>query len=68
MPKVVHDRSEVRALIERGAQLVEVLPVQEYEEQHIAGAINLPLRRIETDAATVLDRRRPVLVYCADSA
>jgi rhodanese-related sulfurtransferase len=62
------DRSEVQRLVERGAQLVEVLPPDEYEEDHLPGAINLPLRRLETEAVRVLDRARSVIVYCWDAA
>lgn len=68
MPVLVHDRDEVQELIEAGVQLVEVLPRAEFAEEHLPGAINLPLRRLETEAEDLLDRRRPVLVYCADSA
>ncbi len=52
----------------QGAQLVEVLPAGEYAEDHLPGAVNLPLRRLEQQATTVLDRQRPVVVYCWDSA
>ena len=62
------DRERVRRLMERGAQIGDVLPAQEYGEDHLPGAINLPLRRIESEAGQVLDRRRPVVVYCADFA
>lgn len=62
------DRSEVLRLVEHGAQLVEVLPAEEYEEDHLPGAISLPLRRLETEATRVLDRNRPVIVYCWDTA
>jgi phage shock protein E len=62
------DREGVRRLIEEGAQVVDVLPAKEYGEDHLPGAINLPLRRIEADARRVLDRDRPIVVYCADSA
>jgi rhodanese-related sulfurtransferase len=68
MPRDVHERSQVRALIERGAQVVEVLGLEEFEEEHLPGAINLPLRRIDAAARDRLDPRRPVLVYCWDSA
>ena len=61
-------RSEVQRLVERGAQLVEVLPPDEYEEDHLPGAISIPLRRVETEAVNVLDRNRPVIVYCWDAA
>ena len=62
------DRERVRRLMEQGAQIVDVLPAREYGEEHLPGAINLPLRRIESEASQVLDRSRPVIVYCADSA
>jgi rhodanese-related sulfurtransferase len=61
-------RDEVRRLVDRGAQLVEVLPSPEYEEDHLPGAIHLPLRHIETRAVEVLDRKRAVIVYCWDTA
>jgi rhodanese-related sulfurtransferase len=48
--------------------LVDVLPREEYEEQHLPGAMHMPLRRIETEARDRLDRRRGVIVYCWDSA
>jgi rhodanese-related sulfurtransferase len=61
-------RAELQALIDKGAQVVEVLPQGEYEEDHLPGAINLPLRKIETDAQKTLDPTRPVVVYCWDGA
>jgi len=51
-----------------GAQVVDVLPAREYGENHLPGAINLPLRRIEAEAGSVLDRTRAIVVYCWDSA
>jgi phage shock protein E len=65
MPKTIN-RDEVHKLLDEGAQLVEVLPLDEYEEDHLPGAISLPLRRIEGEAATVLDQNQPVIVYCWD--
>ena len=62
------DRKQVQRLVEAGAQLVEVLPADEYEEDHLPGAISLPLRRLETEALHIFDRSRPVIVYCWDTA
>ncbi len=59
---------EVRSLIDRGAQLVEVLPPREYEEEHLPGAINIPLKTLTPEAASQLDRTRPIVVYCWDDA
>ena len=67
MPEVV-DRQRVRRLVEDGAQLVEVLPHDEYDEEHLPGALHLPLKRLDAEsAARVLDVTRPVVVYCWDA-
>lgn len=68
MPHEVHERAEVQDLIDRGIQVVDVLGQEEFEEDHLPGAINLPLRKLETKARRRLDPARPVLVYCWDSA
>ena len=66
VPEAV-DREEVQRLVhEEGAQLVEVLPREEYDEEHLPGAISIPLRRIDAEARDRLDPSRPVIVYCWD--
>jgi len=62
------DRAGVRRLMEQGAQVIDVLPAREYGEDHLPGAVNLPLRKIEADALGALDPDRPIVVYCADYA
>jgi rhodanese-related sulfurtransferase len=59
-------RDEVRLLVEAGAQLVEVLPREEFDDEHLPGAINLPLKSLTAGTTAVLDRSRPVIVYCWD--
>ncbi len=57
-------REEVQRLMrEQAAQLVEVLPSQEYQDEHIEGSINLPLKRLNRDTAVRLDKTRPIIVY-----
>ena len=68
MPHEVHERTQVQALIGQGIQVVEVLGPEEFREDHLPGAINIPLRKLETEAPRVLERSRPILVYCWDSA
>ena len=60
------DRQQVQQLLADGAQLVEVLPAPEYREEHLAGAINIPIKRLTIETAKQLDRTRPVVVYCWD--
>src|SRR2546430_16920519 len=61
------DLAGVHELLERGAQLVEVLPEEEYQELHLPGAIHLPLKQLDAQHANQLDRERPVVVYCWDA-
>jgi rhodanese-related sulfurtransferase len=59
-------RDEVRRLVEEGAQLVDVLPRHEYEDEHLPGAINIPLKELDRETTTRLRRDAPVVVYCHD--
>lgn len=56
----------VRELLEDGAQLIEVLPVAEYEELHLPGAISIPLKTLDAHSTATLDRSRAVVLYCWD--
>jgi len=67
MPKEI-DREELRRMVAAGAQLVEVLPAEEYVEDHLPGAISIPLRHIDAEGTKGLDQNRAVIVYCWDVA
>ena len=66
MPSQVFSVSEVKQLLAQGAQLVDVLGAEEFERDHLPGAINIPLKQLDGGAVADLDRKRPVLVYCND--
>ena len=61
------DLAGLKRLLDHGAQLVEVLPAAEYAEEHLPGAINIPLKQLDATTGQQLDRTRPVIVYCWDS-
>jgi rhodanese-related sulfurtransferase len=61
------ERETVQEMVKHGAQLVEVLPAKEYAEDHLPGAVSHPLKQLDQEAGQ-LDRNRPVIVYCWDSA
>lgn len=65
MPEPI-DRARVQQLLRQGAQLVEVLPEDEYAYEHLPGAINIPLKQIDLARVTALDRDRPMIAYCYD--
>ena len=58
---------ELQRQLADGAQLVEVLPEPEYAEDHLPGAVNLPLKHLDADSTRILDRERPAVVYGWDS-
>lgn len=57
---------ELRRLRDAGAQVVEVLPAEEYRWAHIPGALNIPAKQLDAETAARLERTRDVVVYCHD--
>lgn len=61
------NREDLRTLTRRGGQLVEVLPREEYDRVHLAGAVSIPLAMISRHTADRLQWDKPVIVYSRDS-
>jgi rhodanese-related sulfurtransferase len=68
MPRQIFAVAGLKALLEHGAQLVDVMPADEYAQDHLPGAINIPLRQLNAETAAGLDKDRPVVLYCNDFA
>lgn len=66
MPTDISVEEAQRLVREDDALLVEVLPREEFEEEHISGANNIPLKELTPEAVHGIDRHRPVIVYCDD--
>lgn len=60
------DFPRLTELLDAGAQLVEVLPEDEYAEERLPSAINIPLKKLDADSTAHLDKTRAVVVYCWD--
>ena len=61
------DTPALQELLRGGdVQLLEVLPVAEYDDEHLPGARLLPLMEMTTDAVSDLDPSKPTVVYCFD--
>ena len=60
-------REELRRMGEDGAQLVEVLPEEEYEAEHLPRALNIPLQQLDRQTTAALQQDQPIIVYCYDS-
>ncbi|HVF07917.1 MAG TPA: hypothetical protein VNC60_04995, partial [Actinomycetota bacterium] len=50
--------ARVHELVATGAQLVEVLPAKEYDEEHLPGAVSLPLQELTRERVAALDAAR----------
>ena len=61
------ERDEVQRMLAEGAQLVDVLPAAEYAEEHIRGAVSLPLQVLSGETVAGLQRDQPLIVYCFDT-
>lgn len=64
------DPQAARALIARGAVIVDVRTADEYAGDHLADAVNLPVQDLDQRMADVErlvagDKTRPIVVYCA---
>lgn len=66
MPTTV-DRDQVQQLVSQGAQLIDVLPPEEYESQHLPGAQSIPLKALDRQTTAQLEQSRPTIVYCHDT-
>jgi len=66
MPTPIEREELQRLLREEHGQLVEVLPPDEYEDDRLAGAINIPLKTLDAETTRQLDPQKPVIVYCYD--
>ena len=66
MPTSIDRHLLQRLLAEEQAQLIDVLPAAEYEDEHLPGAVNIPLKELDRETTRGLDRGRPVIAYCYD--
>jgi len=55
--------TDIRELMGQGGQLVDVRTPMEFYQGALPGAVNIPLQAIDR-APDMLDRSKPVLVYC----
>jgi rhodanese-related sulfurtransferase len=53
---------------EKNLRIVDVLDMSHFNKEHIKGAINLPLEKIERKAYKFLNPEDPIVVYCAGFA
>ena len=59
------DKNELEQLQRNGAVLLDVRSLQEYNEFHLKGSINIPLYELNIKVENILiNRNQPIIVYC----
>lgn len=57
--------SEIRALAQKGAPVVDVRTPREYGAKHVAGSTNVPIDELSQRIAQVApDKQAPIMVHC----
>lgn len=54
----------IKSIREKKGTLLDVRSEMEFEENHIQGAINIPLDRIEANMQQIAQMQKPIVVYC----
>jgi rhodanese-related sulfurtransferase len=60
------DALEAERLIAGGITVVDVLPATTFQQEHLPGALNVPLETFEPSHVASLDKAAALLVYCFD--
>lgn len=67
MTRTVTRQELLELIADGGVTVVDALPRDHYDEQHLPGAVNLVAADVATAAPELLpDRTAPVVTYCSD--
>ena len=65
LDKTVFTQEEATEIYERtNALLIDVRTPEEYRENHIEGAVNIPVYEIDNLKNEIIDPNKVILVYC----
>jgi rhodanese-related sulfurtransferase len=54
----------IKSIKEKKGTLLDVRSIMEFEENHIPGAINIPLDTVEANIKKIESLPKPIVVYC----
>jgi hypothetical protein len=60
-------RGDVQRMTADGAQLVDARSGEDFDNEHIAGAVSIPVKELDRETTRQLDKARPVITYCWDT-
>jgi len=56
---------EAKALLERDARILDVRNPEEFEQEHLENAINIPVAELDERLAELEPKNKPLIVHCA---
>ncbi|MCU0373974.1 MAG: rhodanese-like domain-containing protein [Chitinophagaceae bacterium] len=56
--------TDYKALVEKGAIIVDVRSPGEFKSGHIKGSVNIPLETVKQKAAELKKKNKPVITVC----
>lgn len=56
--------ADAKEKIKQGAYLIDVRTKQEYNAEHIKGAVNIPVEEIENPSKKIISKNDVIIVYC----
>ena len=59
---------KILEMIRGGAKIVDVRSPEEYNDEHYANAVNIPVNELQARLAELGDKASPLVLYCASGA
>jgi phage shock protein E len=61
-------KADVKALVAKGALIVDVRSPREFQEGHVKGSVNYPLDSLKMHLAELKKKNRPIITVCRSGA
>ncbi|XZF15615.1 rhodanese-like domain-containing protein [Chitinophagaceae bacterium MMS25-I14] len=65
---ILGKKTDYKALIGRGAMIIDVRTPSEYSAGHIKGSVNVPVNDIKARAQEIKNKNKPVITVCMSGA
>ena len=62
--EIITMQNIIKSIKEKKGTLLDVRSKMEFDENHIAGAINIPLDMVEVNIKNIETMPKPIVVYC----
>jgi phage shock protein E len=60
----IDPNTDLKELINKGAQIIDVRTKEEYQDGHISGSVNIPLQALSNNISKI-KKNKPIITCCA---